>query len=217
MSFVRSIRPFSHMFRSDAASQEAAATGADIAPVVTAPGADAPGGAASAEAIAQLQEGSTLHALSIAASSADDSQLAALLDGADSRDIAALVTEGSSSRVRQSAAQRVTDAAELRNLLKLVRGKDKSVYKIIKQKCDELRTEEQKSVQVETDAAAACASLERHGQRVYDAVAAGEERAIDEIIRASGLPSSTVSVALLGLEMKRLLRQLPGKLFIRNQ
>jgi len=59
--------------------------------------------------------------------------------------------------------------------------------------------------------------LSENEQRVYDAVAAGEERAIDEIIRASGLPSSTVSVALLGLEMKRLIRQLPGKLFIRNQ
>ena len=170
MSFVRSIRPFSRMFRSDDASQDAVATDVHVAPVAAAPGAVAPGGGASAEPIAQLQDGSTLHALSIAASSADESQLAALLDGADSRDIASLVTEGSSSRIRQSAAQRVTDAAELRHLLKLVRGKDKSVYKIIKQKCDDLRTEEQKSVQVETDAAAACASLERHSQRIYDAV-----------------------------------------------
>ena len=53
-------------------------------------------------------------------------------------------------------------------------------------------------------------------QRVFDAVKAGDESAIDEVIRASGLPSSTVSVALLGLEMKRLVRQLPGKLFVRN-
>jgi len=170
MSFVRSIRPFSRMFRSDAASDEDAAADAHIAPVVSAPGALATGGAASPETIAPLQDGSTLRALSIAASSADDPHLATLFDGADSRDIAALVTEGSSSRIRQYAAQRVTDAAELRHLLKLVRGKDKSVYKIIKQKCDELRMEEQKSVQVETDAAAACASLERHSQRIYDAV-----------------------------------------------
>ena len=35
--------------------------------------------------------------------------------------------------------------------------------------------------------------------------------------RRSGLPSSAVSVALLGLEMKRLVRQLPGKMFVRNQ
>ena len=43
-----------------------------------------------------------------------------------------------------------------------------------------------------------------------------EESHIDEVIRRSGLPSSAVSVALLSLEMKRLIRQLPGKLFARN-
>jgi DprA winged helix domain len=31
-----------------------------------------------------------------------------------------------------------------------------------------------------------------------------------------GLPSSAVSVALPGLEMKRLIRQLPGKMFVKN-
>ena len=33
----------------------------------------------------------------------------------------------------------------------------------------------------------------------------------------SGLPSSAVSVALLSLEMKRVVKQLPGKLFVRNR
>jgi hypothetical protein len=37
------------------------------------------------------------------------------------------------------------------------------------------------------------------------------------VIRKSGLPSSAVSVSLLGLEMKRLVRQLPGKMFVRNE
>ena len=44
-----------------------------------------------------------------------------------------------------------------------------------------------------------------------------EESSIDEVIRHSGLPSSAVSVALLSLEMKRLVRQLPGKMFVKNQ
>jgi len=52
-------------------------------------------------------------------------------------------------------------------------------------------------------------------QKVLDALD-GEERAIDEVIRKSGLPSSAVSVALLSLEMKRLVKQLPGKLFVKN-
>ena len=58
--------------------------------------------------------------------------------------------------------------------------------------------------------------LSANEQKVYDTVN-HEEMSIDDVIRRSGLPSSAVSVALLGLEMKRLLRQLPGKIFVRNQ
>ena len=57
--------------------------------------------------------------------------------------------------------------------------------------------------------------LSENEQRAYDALGA-EERSIDEVIRASGLPSSAVSVALFSLEMKRLVKQLPGKMFVRN-
>jgi DNA processing protein len=52
-------------------------------------------------------------------------------------------------------------------------------------------------------------------QKVYDTLSR-EESTIDEVIRHSSLPSSTVSVALLSLEMKRLIRQLPGKMFVKN-
>jgi DNA processing protein len=58
--------------------------------------------------------------------------------------------------------------------------------------------------------------LNENEQRVYAALD-NEEIGIDDVIRNSGLPSSAVSVALLSLEMKRLIRQLPGKLFLRNQ
>lgn len=51
-------------------------------------------------------------------------------------------------------------------------------------------------------------------QRVWE-VLGTEETALDEVIQRSGLPASVVSVALLHLEMKRLVRQLPGKLFVR--
>ncbi len=57
--------------------------------------------------------------------------------------------------------------------------------------------------------------LSANEQKVYDALD-DEERTIDEIIRKSSLPSSAVSVALLSLEMKRAVKQLPGKLFVRN-
>jgi DNA processing protein len=54
-------------------------------------------------------------------------------------------------------------------------------------------------------------------QKVYAVLKTEDETSIDEVIRASGLPPSTVSVALLSLEMKRLIKQLPGKLFVRNR
>jgi DNA processing protein len=57
--------------------------------------------------------------------------------------------------------------------------------------------------------------LSQSEQKVYDLLS-NEEIGIDEVIRQSGLPSSAVSVALLSLEMKRLIRQLPGKMFVRN-
>ena len=57
--------------------------------------------------------------------------------------------------------------------------------------------------------------LSENERLVFDLLSA-QERTIDEVIRQCGLPSSAVSVALFSLEMKRLVKQLPGKLFLRN-
>ncbi len=108
--------------------------------------------------------------LSIAAVCGNPEWLDQLLNGCDPRELARIAGRASSSRVRQMAAQRVVDPAELKLLLKQARGRDKNVYKIIKQKCDALRAEEQKSLSIEGAVAAACASLERHSHRIYDAV-----------------------------------------------
>ena len=59
--------------------------------------------------------------------------------------------------------------------------------------------------------------LSANEQAVYDALKKDDEISIDEVIRYSGLPSSAASVALLSLEMKRLIKQLPGKMFLRNR
>jgi DNA processing protein len=58
-------------------------------------------------------------------------------------------------------------------------------------------------------------SLTDNEEMVYEAMTE-EEVEMDEIIRKSGLPASAVSVALLSLEMKRLVKQLPGKIFSRK-
>jgi DNA processing protein len=58
--------------------------------------------------------------------------------------------------------------------------------------------------------------LSPNEQKAYDTLS-NEEITIDDVIRKSGLPASAASVALLSLEMKRLIRQLPGKLFVKNR
>ena len=58
-------------------------------------------------------------------------------------------------------------------------------------------------------------TLSAQEQQVYDALAESE-MSIDEVIRQSGLPASAVSVSLFSLELKRLVRQLPGKLYLKN-
>ena len=57
--------------------------------------------------------------------------------------------------------------------------------------------------------------LSENEQKIYDAIGQDEPN-IDDLIRRSGLPSSAVAVALLSLEMKRAIKQLPGKIFVRS-
>ena len=57
-------------------------------------------------------------------------------------------------------------------------------------------------------------ALSDEERRVYDAIES-TETAIDDIGRKCQLPSATVSSALLRLELKRLVKQLPGKYFVK--
>jgi uncharacterized protein DUF349 len=106
---------------------------------------------------------------SVAALCKDASRLPqALASIRDPAQIAQLVVESSSSRLRQLAAELVQDPAQLRQLLQQVRNKDKSVYKILKQKCDALNAEARKAEEIKSEIAALCAALERHSHRTYD-------------------------------------------------
>ncbi len=57
-------------------------------------------------------------------------------------------------------------------------------------------------------------TLSDNEKLLYDALG-HEELFVDDLISKTGLPPSTVSVALLTLEMKKLVKQAPGKLFSR--
>jgi DNA processing protein len=59
------------------------------------------------------------------------------------------------------------------------------------------------------------ANLSGDEEKVYAAIEL-DETPIDAIIQATNLPPGTVSSALLRLEMKKLVRQLPGKVFVRT-
>ena len=108
--------------------------------------------------------------LAVAAKCADPGRLRqALASIEDPAHIARLVVEGPSSRIRQMAAEGVHDPAQLKQLLKQVRDRDKSVYKILKQKCDALIAAERKAAHIAGEISAVCASLESHAHRTYDA------------------------------------------------
>jgi hypothetical protein len=109
---------------------------------------------------------------SVAALCKDASRLLpqALASIRDPAQVAQLVVESPSSRLRQLAAELVQDPAQLRQLLQQVRNKDKSVYKILKQKCDALNAEEREAEEIKNEIGALCAALERHSHRTYDSL-----------------------------------------------
>lgn len=92
------------------------------------------------------------------------------LRNADPHQIAALVISGSSTRVRQLAAQRIEDADEADRLGRQMRDRDKSVFRILKAKSDVRRAEQQRQAQLESDIVGACVALERFSLHVYDAL-----------------------------------------------
>jgi DNA repair protein SbcC/Rad50 len=108
--------------------------------------------------------------LAVVGYSSDPERLPRTLASIDEAERRALVLGGSSSRIRQLAAHSVSDPIELRQLLRQLHGKDKNVYKIIREKCDALNAAEQTIDKARNEAIRACESLERDAHRIYEAV-----------------------------------------------
>ncbi|MCM2312339.1 MAG: DUF349 domain-containing protein, partial [Steroidobacteraceae bacterium] len=80
------------------------------------------------------------------------------------------VLEGSSTRVRQAAAHAITNPDQLRELIRATRGgKDKSVYRILTTRRDELLAAERAAQQLQAEIDAAAAGIARHSERPCDA------------------------------------------------
>lgn len=70
------------------------------------------------------------------------------------------------------------------------------------------------SRQPDLPAAAPTLELDPGHRKVFDAIGSAET-SLDSIIATSGLPASVVSSTLLALEIRRLVKQLPGKRFVK--
>ena len=79
-----------------------------------------------------------------------------------------IAIEGVPARLRELAAAKIEDANQLKQLLKDTRGKDKLVYKIVKDKCDQLRDQEKQAEQIQSDIGDLCERLEAHSKRPFD-------------------------------------------------
>jgi hypothetical protein len=113
--------------------------------------------------------GHRLETLSVAALCRDPDRLRqALARVQDPGVLAQLVLESPSSRLRQLAAAAIEDPARLNELLKQVRGKDKTVYRLIKQKCDAYTAVQREAEEAAREARTLCESLERHSARVHE-------------------------------------------------
>jgi hypothetical protein len=99
----------------------------------------------------------------------EEAELQAAIDARDAATVARLVLEGTATKVRQQAAHAVEDLAQLRQLIKDVRGgNDKSVYKILTGKRDALLAQARQQELLQAEIAAAAAAIERHSHRPYD-------------------------------------------------
>lgn len=115
------------------------------------------------------------------AAAAEEQALQSALDAGDVQAVARMVVAGTSTRIRQAAAQAIDDPELLRQLIREVRGgNDKNVYKVLSAKRDAQLEQARKQEQLRTEITVASEAIERHSQRPYDALYA--ER-LDQIER----------------------------------
>lgn len=99
----------------------------------------------------------------------EEEALRAAIEAREGTAIARWVVEGTSTKVRQLAAQAVEDPVVVRQLIRDVRGgHDKSVYKILTAKRDVQLAQARKAGQLAAEIGATAAAIERHSHRTFD-------------------------------------------------
>ena len=106
---------------------------------------------------------------STAVAGQEEEALRAAIAASDHHAISRLVLDGTSTKIRQAAAEGIEDPELIRKLIKHARGgNDKSVYKILTRKRDALNAQERELEQLNAEIGAVSAALERHSHRAYD-------------------------------------------------
>jgi hypothetical protein len=99
----------------------------------------------------------------------EEAALKTALEDDDFQAVARLVVGGSSTKIRQRAAEKIEDPEILRQLVRDVRGgNDKNVYRILTRKRDALVAHGRKLEQLRAEIEAASAAIERHSHRSYE-------------------------------------------------
>lgn len=99
----------------------------------------------------------------------EEESLRTSIAAGDSQAIAHLVLDGTSTKIRQAAAEAIDDPEQIRKLIKHARGgNDKSVYKILVRKRDALNAQERELAHLNAEIEAVSAAIARHSHRAYD-------------------------------------------------
>jgi hypothetical protein len=100
---------------------------------------------------------------------AEQQALQAALQAGDVQALARLAVVGTTTTLRQAAAQAIDEPELLREVIREVRGgKDKQVYKILTAKRDAQLEQARQQEALQAEIEAALAELEQHGQRAHD-------------------------------------------------
>jgi hypothetical protein len=100
----------------------------------------------------------------------EEASLSQSLEAGDLAAVGRWVLEGSSTRIRQTAAQHITDPEQLRELIRATRhGNDKTVHRILTDKRDEQLAEARRLERQQAELDAAAADIARHAARPCDA------------------------------------------------
>jgi hypothetical protein len=100
----------------------------------------------------------------------EEASVSQAIAAGDTAAVGQWVLEGSSTRIRQRAAQAIADLDQLHELIRATRhGNDKSVYRILTAKRDELLGEIRSARQLQADVEAAAAAIAEHCRQPCDA------------------------------------------------